>query len=367
MTKERSLRKTAIDLAKVAVSVALIGYLVWDSLRRGEGVFADEHGFNPQKLWQLLCHAEQRWYYLLMAFLCSAGSVLITFVRWWMLVRVLDVPLRLGESLRFSFIGYLLNLAPMGMVGGDLAKAVLAARRFPEHRPETVASVFVDRVLGLYTLFLVASGAIILMGTLSSSILVLRAAARAVLIATAVTTAVLILSWSPDISRGRLLGWLEQLPLIGRMLARFINAFRSYRLHPWMLIFSVVITFPVHLLFASSVFFISLSLFDSVHSLSQHFVFCPLAGVMQVIPISIGPAEFVLDRLYSLVPLADGTRVPAGQGLVALLVYRFMSLLLGSAGLIYFFSARKEWQDAIESAEDETAWQDNAVGSVAKL
>lgn len=351
MGQAKTARTCLLQLAKVGLSAALIGYLVWDSLRRGEGVFADEHGFNPEKFWALLEHARQLWYFLGLGFAAGLAGVLLTFLRWWILVRVVAVPLKLTESLRLSFVGFLLNLAPMGMVGGDLAKAILAARRCPEHRAETVASVFVDRILGLYALFLVASAAILFTGSLFEGPLFLRSVCQVVLAVTAGATVILVLSWAPDMTGGRLGGWLETLPFVGRMLARFVEAFRAYRHHPSVLVFSIFMTLPVHLFFAVSIYFIGLGLFERVHPLGQHFVFCPLAAVMQIIPVSIGPAEFVLDRLFTLVPLGDGSRVPPGQGLVALLVYRFFSLFLGAGGLAFFLAGRSEWKEALNEAE----------------
>jgi len=91
-------------------------------------------------------------------------AVLLTFVRWWYLVRALDVPCRFADAIRISFWGYLFNLAPLGIVGGDVVKAVMLDHEHPRHRAKAVASVLVDRVIGLYVLFVVASVAILLTG-----------------------------------------------------------------------------------------------------------------------------------------------------------------------------------------------------------
>ncbi|WP_347243819.1 lysylphosphatidylglycerol synthase transmembrane domain-containing protein [Thermogutta sp.] len=362
MAKQKTVKQWAVQLLKVGISAAIIGYLVWDSVRRGEGIFSDQHGFNPEKFWQLVHHAGQHWYHLILAFVTATSGVLITFFRWWVLVRTVDVPLRLTESFRFSFMGFLFNLAPMGLVGGDLAKAILAARRFPDHRPETVASVFVDRVLGLYALFVVASGAILLTGLVSSSLPILQNICRLVLIVTVGATLVLIACWAPDVTGGNVITLMERVPIVGKLLARFVTAFRAYRHHPWILITSVIMTCPVHLLFSVSIYFIGLGLFDRIQPLARHFVFCPLAGVMQVIPVSIGPTEFVLDRLFVLMPLADGTHMLPGQGLVTLLVYRVFSLVLATTGLSYFFFfARTDWQEALREAEEAEEWEESAT------
>jgi hypothetical protein len=88
-------------------------------------------------------------------------SVCATFVRWYLLVRALDLPFRVADAFRLSFVGYLLNFVAFGSVGGDLFKAVFLAREQHGRRTEAVATVFLDRALGLYSLLIVASAAIL--------------------------------------------------------------------------------------------------------------------------------------------------------------------------------------------------------------
>ena len=68
------------------------------------------------------------------------------------------------DALRIGFLGFLFNLAPLGIVAGDLLKAVMLARENPGHRAKSAASVIMDRVVGLYVLFVVASAGILLTG-----------------------------------------------------------------------------------------------------------------------------------------------------------------------------------------------------------
>ena len=88
-------------------------------------------------------------------------AVLLTFVRWWYLVRALAIPLRFSDSIRIGFWGYLFNFLPLGIVGGDVVKTVMLDHEYPRNRAKALASVLVDRVIGLYVLFVVASVAIL--------------------------------------------------------------------------------------------------------------------------------------------------------------------------------------------------------------
>ncbi len=66
------------------------------------------------------------------------------------------------EAFRLGSICFLLSFVSAGSVGGDLFKAVFLARRRPGKRVEAVASVLVDRGVGLYGLLLVVAAALLL-------------------------------------------------------------------------------------------------------------------------------------------------------------------------------------------------------------
>ena len=74
------------------------------------------------------------------------------------------MPFRFRDAIRISFWGYLLNMAPLGIVGGDVVKAVMLDHEYPHYRAKALASVLFDRVVGLYLLFVVASVALLMTG-----------------------------------------------------------------------------------------------------------------------------------------------------------------------------------------------------------
>lgn len=148
-----TLKKLLITLLKVGISAAIIGYLVYDATQ------SKEHG----NVFVNLRNQPKQWGPLAAAWACCTAAALLTFVRWWYLVRALDIPCLFRDAVRISFWGYLLNLAPLGgIVSGDLTKALMLDHEHPQHRAKALASVVVDRVIGLYILFIVASTAILL-------------------------------------------------------------------------------------------------------------------------------------------------------------------------------------------------------------
>ena len=331
------MKKYLIISLKVSISVAIIGYLIWEA-QRGT-TFTD------------LCHQPKHWgMFVVAAFLCAA-AVLTTFVRWHYLVRALHIPSRMTHSLRIGFLGYMFNLVPLGgIIGGDAIKAVMLAREHKNSQAKSIASVVVDRVIGLYMLFVVASIAIWITGFGKSSDPVIASCCSAAYWVTAIgALGFAALMW-PAISDGKLVRKIESAPRIGPPIKNLTDAMRMYRRRPVVLLVAAVMSMGVHSLFAAGIFFIACGLPSTVHhSLSTHFVLSPLSFSTGAIPLALGPFEFVLNLLYHHANPA----IPQGQGLVVALGYRLITILIATIGVCYYLSARQEVARSIREAEDD--------------
>ena len=147
-------KKLLITLAKIALSGGILGYLFYSAVNTPEGRAAFIEMLRQPKSWGLLVGG----------FVLLLTAVVITIVRWCYLVRALGIDFSVPDAIRIGFIGYLFNLAPMGIVGGDLLKAWMLAREKPGNRAKALASVVVDRIVGLYVLFLVAAAGVFITG-----------------------------------------------------------------------------------------------------------------------------------------------------------------------------------------------------------
>ncbi len=334
-------KKLLITLLKVAISAAIIGYLVYDATQRGD-VFTNLR--NQPKHWGILALAWAA---------CALGTVL-TFVRWWYLVRALDVPCRFADGIRISFWGYLFNLAPLGIVGGDLARVVMLGHEHPQHRAKGLASVLVDRVVGLYLLFVVATSAMLLTGFFwKIDNHDIRLICEATFIMTAVGTVGLGIVLGPDFFFvSRAIQALGRIPRVGPPLQSLLNAVRLYNHKPLVLFLSSLMSIGVHCSFAIGLYLIACGLPGNHLSLADHFVVIPVSNVAGVLPLPAGPFEAVLNSLYTLVPV-DGPRIAAGQGLVVALIYRLTTLLIAAMGAYYYFGNRREMAEVIHEAEEE--------------
>jgi glycosyltransferase 2 family protein len=136
----RSKLGLVINAALVALAFGLLGLVIWRNRDKIQDVFS-----RPLDL-RLLVLAQA--IYLL--------GLVSTFFRWFFLVRVIDKRFTLRAAILLGFIGNVFNLVIPGAVGGDLIKAAYLVRMHIK-KTQAVASMVIDRIVGLLGLFILAS------------------------------------------------------------------------------------------------------------------------------------------------------------------------------------------------------------------
>lgn len=334
-------------LLKISLSLAILGFLVYQALK------AKDAGGKP--IFLQLLHEEKRWDFLFLGACFSFFAVLTTIVRWWWLVRTQGLPAKFSDTLRIGFIGYLFNLAPMGIVGGDLLKAWLLTKHQKEHPgagSAVLAAVFMDRVIGLYALFLTAGAVLLACGILTSpeTSPVIRGIGVAVCAAAGIGTLLFLIILGPDLSGGKFTEKLSTLPRVGPALERIVLSIRRYQNHLGVFSAATLMSVMVHVLFAVSIFFLTAGVFRENLPFTQMLWVSPTSMSASAIPLPAGPFEAVLDTLFQAFP-----GMHAGQGLAVALVYRLVSLLIASLGVVFYFSARGEIREVVRENEKETS------------
>ena len=114
---------------------------------------------------ELLFTTEQQWGWIAIAFLACLGAHLIGFCRWRIMVRALDLPFTIVDAVRIGFIGLFFNLFAFGVIGGDTLRAFYVTRQIKDRAPEAISSVVADRLIGILTMFLIASIAFLFLDT----------------------------------------------------------------------------------------------------------------------------------------------------------------------------------------------------------
>lgn len=344
------MKKLIINLLKFGVSFGIIAYLVVQA--RGNEAFATLH--EQPKHWSLLVAA---WALIL-------AGLMLTMVRWHLLVRALELPFRLKDAFRLGFLGYLLNFVSLGSVGGDLFKAIFIAHEHRGRRPEAVATVVVDRVIGLYSMFLVATAAIVANQLWHASVPEVRVISRVTIFGAAVGAIGIVMLLVPGFTSGALSEFLTGLPKVGHVIGKLIGAVRMYRRRPGVLLVALLMSVVVHSMTTIGIYLIARGLPGETPSIGQHFLVVPLALVASALPLplmGLGAFEAVIEFLYQNLP--SPVAVGTGTGLIVALGYRVVTIVNATIGACYYAFSRREVAELMHEAQEAAAEEDEVVAA----
>ena len=115
---------------------------------------AGVHHPESREALQELVQQGIRWHWLAVALILRCGSLVVTGVRWNLLLASQGIRPSAGRVARIVGVGYVCNFVLPGTVGGDVAKAGLIVADTPERRKRALATVPLDRALGLLAFLL---------------------------------------------------------------------------------------------------------------------------------------------------------------------------------------------------------------------
>ncbi|GEM_PF-871238 len=295
--------------------------------------------------------------YFLLAFAVALPSTLLTFVRWYILVRAVELPFRLIDAFRLGFIGLFFNNFMPGSVGGDVIKAAVLARE-QDRRTVAVATVLMDRAIALWALiwFVALLGA----GFWMSGLLIGRGAEPCRKIVTIAWTivGVSVLVWIalgllPDWRAQRFAGRLEHLPKVGAAVAELWRAIWMYRCRPRAVGLVLLLSWVGHVGFVFFFYSAVLTLWqpdsgEQIPSLAQHFLIVPIGLVIQAAPFFPGGAgigELGFGLLYQWLGCSEAS------GVLGSLVYRVLTWTLGLLGGLMYLRMRAALQSVLRCEE----------------
>src|SRR6478752_3786783 len=207
-------RRTIVNAVKLTLAVAILTFLVY----KGREPFSQ------------LSASTIEWPMLAGALLCTLLTATLSFVRWHILIRALGIDVRLIDSLRLGALGFALNYASFGSIGGDFFKAIFLAHGQPGRRTEAIATVVADRILGLLTMLILASIGILASGLLHADSQKIQILCRGILTFTAIGWTGFLLLLFVDALTGP---WVRQqalrLRLTGKTIVRLLESVRVYR------------------------------------------------------------------------------------------------------------------------------------------
>ena len=331
--------KWILFFAKVAISISILGFLFYSAWQQGE--------------WEELRDSPKRWQWVALGVFACLSANLISFYRWQLLVRALDVPFKLVDAVRIGFIGAFFGLIAFGVVAGDSLRAFYATRHVRNRTPEAITSVLVDRLIGLMTMFSIATIAFLLFDPAvlskehAQEIRVLELIGWFVVCCTACGyVGMTVLFFTPQLSKTKLFHRIISLPKIGPIIEKLSGAISLYRERLPTVAIAFLLSVGVNLCFVTAIYSLAIGLTENNPSFANHFVIEPIAMVSNAIPLpgGIGGMEFAMQYLY----IAFGS----SNGVVAGFAMRFSLLLVHAIGGFLWFQNRQQVADIEKQASE---------------
>jgi uncharacterized membrane protein YbhN (UPF0104 family) len=321
----------------IAVKLIILGLIIAWIIRT----------FDTSK-WNDFVAQPKNWFGLALSFAVVLLAHVVCFFRWADFVHALGVPFSITEAVRLGFLGTLFNLFLPGAVGGDLFKAIIAAKQAPGKRPEVVASILVDRALGLLGLLIVA--AISLWGfgySLSPTLDWIRRGVSCLVAVGLVSLALIVF-----IGHRLPMHLLKRLPVVGRLAYRMAMAGMLFEGRPGLVLRLLGMSCVVHALLTLGIIVISGSLYSSPPGISDHFLVIPPAFAAATLPISpggVGVQEVLVDTLFKELPNLNAEY----SGLIVAFVYRAELIAMAAIGGLFYIFASKEEKDLASHVEED--------------
>lgn len=327
-----TLKPYLLKIIRILIPLAILGWLL-----HKESASIRSLVTRPKDLWLLSA-----------SFTCLLMATSLSFLRWFLLVRALNIPFAIRDAFRISFLGYLFNFVGPTAVGGDLCKAYLLVRNHRERRAEAVATILLDRLVGVYSLFIVATVGIAFLG--GSRLRELGDYLQIVSLLTLAGTAVIWLLLMPRHFSDWFFRPLAAIPRLGQWILRIQAAIELYRRRRIWLLAIGLLSLGVHLLIALSIRFADQGIHPLTPTLTEHFIISPLAGLAGAAPVpgGLGTFELAMDYLYETLPSRTLER---GQGLSVAVVYRLFTIFIACVGIGFYLLNRRTVLEVVSEIE----------------
>ncbi len=329
-----------ILLIKYGLGLGLLAWVVWSYWHMPSPDGREELGLA--RVFEQPLH----WTFLALAGVIGVASVLVTFLRWYVLVRAQGLPFSLASAMRLGMIGFYLSTFLPGSVGGDIIKAAFIVRE-QSRRMVAVTTVIMDRVIGLCGLVWLVS----LVGWIFwvAGVFPTSAVLEVIFLGAVGLTAGSLVFWFAlgVLSKERverLTTWLKNIPKVGGPLGELWRACWMYRCQGRSIAAAIALSMIGHVGFVLMFYFCARAVngVQEMPSLAAHVFAVPVgmtiaAGIPT--PGGVGGGEFVYGKLYEILGYA------VAAGVLASLLQRCINWILGLVGYLIYLRMKPALAD----------------------
>jgi uncharacterized protein (TIRG00374 family) len=281
---------------------------------------------------------------IVIGFALAVTNLILCNERWRQLLQAQNIHLSRMNAWRLTTIGTFFNFVVPGGVGGDVIKSFYIARENPSHRMASVVTVAMDRLIGLFTMVLMALAVMACNWE--------KVAPHAELLYTFYFLLLIGIAfcffWAITFSRrfsttSGLFNWIEKilnkLPH-GHRLFNMLKALSAYSENKKIFFRILLISFLAQCFSVSLFVFIGNALGYSEVPFSVYFFVVPIGFMVTAIPISPAGVGIGQAAFYYLFNLAMGTKT--SMGTTAVTAFQCLQFLVGLFGAWYYITMRKQ-------------------------
>lgn len=305
-------------------------------------------------------------YYLLIAVFIFPVVFVIVSYRWRELMLALDIVVRMRRTFALTMVGAFYNTFLPGSTGGDLLKAYYASKQTP-HRTRAVLSVIIDRIIGLLAL-VVLGGCAATYQYLTSNVMDAateqcgRVALGSAIIIGATLLGLLVF-YNRSLRRAVGLDLLLRKLPMQEQVHKAVYAMELYRQRPWLALWAVVITLPVHATVVISATFAGMA-FELPLDWRYYWVVVPVVVLSGAIPISPQGAG-VMEFFAWILTRREGCTM--AHVLALTMSIRLVQILWNLTGVVFvlrggYHAPSKSQQQELESDAPVAGAMDSTSG-----
>ena len=288
--------------------------------------------------------------------LAMGGILLAGVARWRLVLQVQGLRLSWRRAIEITFVAHFFNSFLLGSTGGDVMRAIYAARETRHQKTEAVIAVFMDRIMGLWSLLLFGCVFMIPNFALIRSHELLKVCCVTVIAMTVAATLILLLALRGGLSSRWpwLRVWLTRLPKAA-VIERSLRACRRFGKEPGVLLKVLAISMGLNVLCVLQVQVIADGLTGFSLDRKLTALLIPVITALIALPITpngIGMREYLFVKILYGGPL---TMDPNSAISLSLLAYGGSLVWSLVGGVVYLTVRRKQRLDDLDKEWTEAS------------